>query len=57
MHIGELVGTGEWHTVEGRPYVVYKYATTLDGRIAAADSTSQATLERSGPNTVRRNRS
>lgn len=41
MHISELVGTDEWHTVEGRPYVVYKYAATLDGRIAAVDSTSQ----------------
>lgn len=41
MHISELVGTDEWHTAEGRPYVVYKYAATLDGRIAAADSTSQ----------------
>lgn len=41
MHISELVGTDEWHTAHGRPYVVYKYAATLDGRIAAADSTSQ----------------
>ncbi|WP_055550164.1 RibD family protein [Streptomyces sp. NBRC 110028] len=41
MRISELVGTDEWHTAEGRPYVVYKYAATLDGRIAAADSTSQ----------------
>ncbi|PGH50018.1 hypothetical protein CRI70_14395 [Streptomyces sp. Ru87] len=41
MHSSELVGTDEWHTVEGRPYVVYKYAATLDGRIAAADTTSQ----------------
>ncbi|WP_432252955.1 RibD family protein [Streptomyces sp. HNM1019] len=41
MHISELVGADEWDTVEGRPYVVYKYAATLDGRIAAADSTSQ----------------
>ncbi|ASQ96154.1 bifunctional diaminohydroxyphosphoribosylaminopyrimidine deaminase/5-amino-6-(5-phosphoribosylamino)uracil reductase RibD [Streptomyces sp. 11-1-2] len=41
MHISELVGTDEWHTAVGRPYVVYKYAATLDGRIAAADSTSQ----------------
>ncbi|MFD7505137.1 RibD family protein [Streptomyces sp. NPDC059850] len=41
MHINELVGADEWHSVEGRPYVVYKYAATLDGRIAAADSTSQ----------------
>ncbi|MER5971661.1 bifunctional diaminohydroxyphosphoribosylaminopyrimidine deaminase/5-amino-6-(5-phosphoribosylamino)uracil reductase RibD [Streptomyces sp. NPDC002055] len=41
MGIRELVGTDEWQTAEGRPYVVYKYAATLDGRIAAADSTSQ----------------
>ncbi|MFE2678554.1 RibD family protein [Streptomyces hygroscopicus] len=41
MHISELVGTDEWHTIDGRPFVVYKYAATLDGRIAAADSTSQ----------------
>ncbi|WP_063734297.1 RibD family protein [Streptomyces sp. RTd22] len=41
MRISELVGTDEWHTVKGRPFVVYKYAATLDGRIAAADSTSQ----------------
>ncbi|MGI5337905.1 RibD family protein [Streptomyces sp. CA-181903] len=41
MHTSELVGADEWHTVEGRPYVVYKYAATLDGRIAAADGTSQ----------------
>jgi diaminohydroxyphosphoribosylaminopyrimidine deaminase/5-amino-6-(5-phosphoribosylamino)uracil reductase len=38
-----LVGTGEWAAVNatGRPYVVYKFAATLDGRIAAADGTSQ----------------
>ncbi|WP_326597708.1 bifunctional diaminohydroxyphosphoribosylaminopyrimidine deaminase/5-amino-6-(5-phosphoribosylamino)uracil reductase RibD [Streptomyces sp. NBC_01803] len=41
MRISQLVGVDEWGTVEGRPYVVYKYAATLDGRIAAADSTSQ----------------
>ncbi|GLV73230.1 RibD family protein [Streptomyces hygroscopicus] len=41
MHVSELVGTDEWHTIDGRPFVVYKYAATLDGRIAAADSTSQ----------------
>ncbi|MGY0059871.1 RibD family protein [Streptomyces sp. LZ34] len=41
MNISEWVGADEWTTVEGRPYVVYKYAATLDGRIAAADSTSQ----------------
>ncbi|MEU2682787.1 RibD family protein [Streptomyces hygroscopicus] len=41
MHISELVGTDEWHMIDGRPFVVYKYAATLDGRIAAADSTSQ----------------
>jgi riboflavin biosynthesis pyrimidine reductase len=41
MNISQLVGADAWTTVEGRPYVVYKYAATLDGRIAAADSTSQ----------------
>ncbi|MFD5552317.1 RibD family protein [Streptomyces sp. NPDC127068] len=41
MRSSELVGTDEWHTVDGRPYVVYKYAATLDGRIAAVDGTSQ----------------
>ncbi|MEU2208158.1 RibD family protein [Streptomyces hygroscopicus] len=41
MHVSELIGTDEWHTIDGRPFVVYKYAATLDGRIAAADSTSQ----------------
>ncbi|MHC0432306.1 RibD family protein [Streptomyces sp. O3] len=41
MHISELVGVDEWHTAEERPYVVYKYAATLDGRIAASDGTSQ----------------
>ena len=38
-----LVGADEWAPVNraGRPYVVYKFAATLDGRIAAADGTSQ----------------
>jgi diaminohydroxyphosphoribosylaminopyrimidine deaminase/5-amino-6-(5-phosphoribosylamino)uracil reductase len=38
-----LVGSDEWATVNqhGRPYVVYKFAATIDGRIAAADGTSQ----------------
>lgn len=40
----KLVGRDEWSEVNqkfGRPYVVYKFAATLDGRIAAADGTSQ----------------
>lgn len=36
-----LVGVDEWATATGRPYVVYKYAASLDGRIAAADGTSR----------------
>lgn len=42
--VDELVGSREWATVHqkySRPYVVYKFAATLDGRIAAADGTSQ----------------
>lgn len=41
--IDELVGRQEWEAVNatGRPFVVYKFAATLDGRIAAADGTSQ----------------
>lgn len=39
----DLVGRDEWPAViaTGRPFVVYKYAASLDGRIAAADTTSQ----------------
>lgn len=38
-----LVGADEWAAINssGRPYVVYKFAATLDGRIAATDGTSQ----------------
>lgn len=43
MGIEDLVGKDEWVGANqlGRPYVVYKFAATLDGRIAAADGTSQ----------------
>ncbi|MGC5364152.1 bifunctional diaminohydroxyphosphoribosylaminopyrimidine deaminase/5-amino-6-(5-phosphoribosylamino)uracil reductase RibD [Streptomyces sp. DT24] len=36
-------GNAAWLTSvrEGRPYVLWKYAATLDGRIAAADATSR----------------
>lgn len=44
LSVDELVGRAEWDAVnreQHRPFVVYKFAATLDGRIAAADGTSQ----------------
>lgn len=43
IEISELVARDEWHTAnaQGRPFVVYKFAATLDGRVAAADGTSR----------------
>jgi diaminohydroxyphosphoribosylaminopyrimidine deaminase/5-amino-6-(5-phosphoribosylamino)uracil reductase len=43
LTIEELVGRDEWNAVnaQGRPFIVYKFAATMDGRIAAADGTSQ----------------
>jgi diaminohydroxyphosphoribosylaminopyrimidine deaminase / 5-amino-6-(5-phosphoribosylamino)uracil reductase len=42
--IDYLVGRDEWEQINStlsRPYVVYKFAATLDGRISAEDGTSQ----------------
>ena len=43
LPIADLVGQDDWPAVNhsGRPFVVYKFGATLDGRIAAADATSQ----------------
>jgi diaminohydroxyphosphoribosylaminopyrimidine deaminase/5-amino-6-(5-phosphoribosylamino)uracil reductase len=43
LSIDDLVGRTEWEAInaKGRPFVVYKFAATLDGRISAADGTSQ----------------
>ncbi|MET8763453.1 bifunctional diaminohydroxyphosphoribosylaminopyrimidine deaminase/5-amino-6-(5-phosphoribosylamino)uracil reductase RibD [Lentzea sp. NPDC004782] len=44
LSVDELVGRDEWEAVnqeQQRPFVVYKFAATLDGRIAAEDGTSQ----------------
>jgi diaminohydroxyphosphoribosylaminopyrimidine deaminase/5-amino-6-(5-phosphoribosylamino)uracil reductase len=44
LSVDELVGRDEWDAInqsQGRPFVVYKFAATLDGRIAAEDGTSQ----------------
>jgi diaminohydroxyphosphoribosylaminopyrimidine deaminase/5-amino-6-(5-phosphoribosylamino)uracil reductase len=41
--VDELIGRSRWPAVNtaGRPFVVWKLAATLDGRIAAADGTSR----------------
>jgi diaminohydroxyphosphoribosylaminopyrimidine deaminase / 5-amino-6-(5-phosphoribosylamino)uracil reductase len=43
MKIPELIGRDEWHLAneQGRPFIVYKFAATLDGRVAAADGSSR----------------
>ena len=43
IDIADLVGTDEWPAAntQGRPFVVYKFGATLDGRVAAADGTSR----------------
>lgn len=43
LSIDELVGRSDWGKAhsDGRPFVVYKFAATLDGRISAADGSSQ----------------
>lgn len=43
MTPAEIVGRDEWAGVNrrGRPFVVYKFAATMDGRVAASDGTSR----------------
>ena len=43
VSIDELLGAAEWPVVHshGRSFVVYKVATTLDGRVSAADGSSR----------------
>jgi diaminohydroxyphosphoribosylaminopyrimidine deaminase / 5-amino-6-(5-phosphoribosylamino)uracil reductase len=43
LEISELAGRDEWHLAneQCRPFIVYKFAATLDGRVPAADGSSR----------------
>jgi diaminohydroxyphosphoribosylaminopyrimidine deaminase / 5-amino-6-(5-phosphoribosylamino)uracil reductase len=43
LEVADIVGRTGWEAVNqrGRPFVLYKLAATLDGRVAAADGTSR----------------